>query len=186
MTPPEWDIKLEIYWQALTVNSIFEYCLFLWWCQNWPGWSMGGRYGVDYIAPKWTLIHSISPAFSRDCVPFYFVFRLSSYEFLLTWAQGERNFSPNFLKSKHWSSLRQRGEVEIVKVHRSEWPKGSIWMYWNIMCLDLVNIWKKGRPPCAQASRNSSEDIRRMTNKMAHNHEKKRAKLNVLKFILVL
>ena len=28
MTPPEWDIKQEINWQALTVNSIFEYIVY--------------------------------------------------------------------------------------------------------------------------------------------------------------
>jgi hypothetical protein len=46
--------------------------------------------------------------------------------------------------------------------------------------------WTKGRPPCAQVNRKSWEDIRRMTKKMAQNCEKMRAKLNVLKFILVL
>ena len=54
------------------------------------------------------------------------------------------------------------------------------------MLLDSKNFGEKGRPPCAQVSRNAWEDIRRMTKKMAHNREKMRAKLNVLKFILVL
>ena len=56
----------------------------------------------------------------------------------------------------------------------------------NLMLLDSKNFGEKGRPPCAQVSRNAWEDIRRMTKKMAHNREKMRAKLNVLKFILVL
>jgi hypothetical protein len=56
----------------------------------------------------------------------------------------------------------------------------------NLMFRLSKNFGEKGRPPCAQVSRNAWEDIRRMTKKMAHNREKMRAKLNVLKFILVL
>ncbi len=59
-------------------------------------------------------------------------------------------------------------------------------MYLNIMSLDSKNFGEKLRPPCAQVSRNSWEDIRQMTKKMAQNREKMRTKLNVLKFILVL
>ena len=56
----------------------------------------------------------------------------------------------------------------------------------NLMFRLSTNFGEKGRPPCAQVSRNAWEDIRRMTTKMAHNREKMRTKLNVLKFILVL
>ena len=56
----------------------------------------------------------------------------------------------------------------------------------KFMFLDMNNIWKKGRPPCAQVNRNSWENIRQMTKKMAQNREKMRAKLNIFDLILVL
>ena len=37
--------------------------------------------------------------FSRFCAIFFVIRRMSSHEFLLTWAQGGRPFSPKFLLS---------------------------------------------------------------------------------------
>jgi hypothetical protein len=56
--------------------------------------------GVNYIAPEWTLIHSIWPSFSRDSVPFFLSFVVclptSSYQ---PGHKGDTLFSKFFLQS---------------------------------------------------------------------------------------
>ena len=51
MTPPEWDIKQEINWQALTVNSILEYIVYFY---DAVKIDLGGRWG-GVISIFWVL-----------------------------------------------------------------------------------------------------------------------------------
>jgi hypothetical protein len=51
MTPPEWDIKQEINWQALTVNSILEYIVYFY---DAVKIDLGGRWG-GVISICWVL-----------------------------------------------------------------------------------------------------------------------------------
>ena len=95
------------------------------------------------------------------------------------WTSGSWACLPCLLRHGRWSWSCEGASKWMTQTSNLNAPK------FNAFRLS-TNFGEKGRPPCAQVSRNAWEDIRRMTKKMAHNREKMRAKLNVLKFILVL